>query len=428
MLPMISLLKWIPVCPILFLALSAIPGVAGADNVIGDFTPTPAVLPTPSVTVSSDQLPPSNAVPKNWVGEKIYTFDTLFGTKGAGLNEINGPEGICVGPDDNLYIADTQNNRIQVWTCDGQPVKSIGSYGPSAVWRNGPQFDHPAGVLVLPNGQMYVADTLNNRVVMLDPDGLVLTAWGSMGTRHRQFTQPREVTKDHYGNIWVLDSGNSRISNFTNTGKYNYNFGTLGTGSGQMNLPLGMALNNTDQCIVSDTGNFRIVVFNDQSPSHIDQSPVTTDSGTVTMEPTPIDNSPVTIEGWYGDGPFQFKEPAGVCMTKTGGIAVADGLSGRVELFNGRFEFLGQWKASDDNVSLASPPRFRGVACDSKNRLYVTDIQNNCIIRLKLIKVEKPLLDQIGIAVAVETPEPTPSPTPTPDDSVPYGGAGFPIR
>lgn len=413
---------------VLCLLLAEAPGPIQADNGGAASTPVAAILSTPTQVVTPGQAEPASALPKNWVGEKVYTFDTVFGTKGSGLNELNGPEGICVGSDDNLYIADTQNNRIQVWTCNGQPIKTIGSYGPSAVWRNDPQFDHPGGVLILPSGQIYVADTLNNRIVLLDPDGHVLISWGSLGTRHRQFTMPRMVSKDHFGNIWVLDSGNSRISNFTNTGKFNYQFGTMGSGNGQMNLPLGMALNNTDQCIVSDTGNFRIVVFNDQSPSHIDQSPVTTDSGTVSMEPTPTDNSPVTVEGWFGDGPFQFKEPAGVSMTKTGWIAVADGVLDRVNFFNGRFEFVGQWRVSDENLNLASPPHFRGVACDSKNRLYITDIQNNCVIRLKMITVEKPLLDQIGISIAVETPVPTDIPTPTPDDSIPFGGSGFPIR
>jgi hypothetical protein len=425
--PMSSLSKFIP----FFLALcvlAAVAGAARADNGNGTPTPLSTALPMPTGTVPPNQTPPANALPKSWVGEKIYTFDTLLGAKGSGPNQLDGPEGICVGPNDNLYIADTQNNRILVWTCDGQPIKAIGSYGPSAVWRNDPQFDHPAGVLALPSGQIYVADTFNHRVVTLDPDGLVLLSWGGQGVRRRQFTLPRAVAMDHYGNIWVLDSGNSRVSNFTSTGKFNFTWGSFGTQDGYLNLPLGMALNHIDQGILADTGNFRIQVFNDRTPSNIDQSPVTTDSGSVTMEPTPAVTTPVTVEGWYGDGPFQFKEPAGVAVTKSGMIAVADGLTGRVELFNGRFEFVGQWRAADENLNLASPPRFRGLACDSKNRLYVTDIQNNCIIRLKLIKPDQPLISTMRTPVSAEPLVPTPTPTPLTNDFVPYGGPGFPIR
>ncbi len=382
--------------------LAAAPGVTRADDVNGAATPISAPLPTPTPNVPPVQTPPANALPKTWTGEKIYTFDTLFGTKGSGLNQLNGPEGICVGPDGNLYIADTQNNRILEWTCDGKPIKALGSYGSSAVWRNDPQFDHPAGVLVVPDGQIYVADTLNNRIVLLDQNGLVLLSWGSMGTRHRQFTNPRVVVKDHFGNIWVLDTGNSRISNFSNMGKFNFTWGTFGTATSTLNFPLGLALNNIDQAIVADTGNFRIQVFNDQSPSNIDQSPVTDASGSVTFEPTPQPNIPVTVEGWYGDGPYQFEEPAGVVVTKTKLIAVADGLTGRVNIFNARFEFIGEWRAADEKLNLASPPRFRSLACDSLNRLYITDIQNNCIIRLK------PIVPDTALVISGEASPPPP--------------------
>jgi streptogramin lyase len=399
------------------------PGVTWADN--GNVA---APLPTPSATVPPEQTPPANALPKNWTGQKIYVFDTLFGTKGSGLNQLNGPEGICVGPDGNLYIADTQNSRILEWTCDGKPIKAIGSNGPSAIWRNEPEFDHPAGVMVAPDGQIYVADTQNNRIVLLDPNGLVNLSWGRLGTRRRQFTAPRVVARDHFGNIWVLDSGNSRVSNFSNMGKFNFTWGTFGTQPGSLNFPLGMALNNIDQGILADTGNFRIQVFNDQSPpSAIDQSPVTADSGGSTIEPAPIDYSPVTVEGWYGEGPDQFKEPAGVVVTKGKLIAVADGLTGRVNIFNARFDFISEWRAADENLNLASPPHFRGLACDSQNRIYITDIQNNCIIRLKPVIAPDALTITAGdTPVATETPVP-PTPTPTPEDSSPFGG-GFPIR
>ena len=194
----------------------------------------------------------------------------------------------------------------------------------------------------------------------MDSDGLVLSSWGRQGVRKRQFNMPRVVARDHFGNIWVLDSGNSRVSNFNETGKFNFTWGSFGTQNGLLNIPLGMALNNIDQGILADTGNFRIQVFNDMGPAYFDQSPVTTDSGAVTEAPIPVNNTPVTVEGWYGDGPFQFKEPAGVSMTKNGSFAVADGLTGRVEIFNGRFDFIGQWKACDENLGLAFPPPISG--------------------------------------------------------------------
>jgi hypothetical protein len=378
--------------------------------------PNTAPTPTPTYVLNT------------WTMEKLYTFDTILGSKGSDINQLNDPEGIYVGPDDRLYIADTLNNRILVWTADGKPLKSIGTLGTAAIWRNPPQFDHPMYVMPIEGGQMYVADTYNQRIVMLDSEGLVLLSWGREGNRKRQFNMPRVVAKDHYGNIWVLDSQNNRVQNFTNTGKFNFMWGSYGSQHGFLNNPLGMALNFIDQGIVADTGNFRIQVFNDKSPSSYDQSaPVTTDTQPATEAPTPIitPEIPVTVEGWYGDGPAQFKEPGGVSMTKTGWIAVTDGSTGRVIFLNNRFEFRGQWRASDENMNLPNPPHPRGIGCDSQNRLYVTDIANNCIIRLKPIVTARE-----AQALPADTPTPTPIPTPTPDQGqdTPYGGIGFPIR
>ncbi len=353
--------------------------------------------PTPTCTETATETP----TPMPWSGEKLYVFDSMWGSKGANINQLNIPEGLAIGPDGLLYIADTANNRILVWDTDGKPVTSYGSFGTSATWRNPPQFNHPTALLVLPPRKIYVSDTLNNRIVVLDENGLVVSSWGSQGNANGQFNTPHTILKDHYGNIWVLDTGNSRVENFSNMGVFNFTWGSYGTQPGFMNLPWGIALNNIDQAIVADTGNFRMEVFNDQSSA-------TTNT------------APVTVQGWYGEGPYQFKEPSGVAVTPSGVAAITDGIGGVVDFYNSRngdFEFLSLWRAKDEILNENFLPRFRGIASDSQNRLYITDIQNNVIIRLK------PKKD----LSAPPTPAPF-SPTPTEADTNPYGGAGYPIR
>lgn len=363
-------------------------------------TPTPTEVPTDTPTATPTNTP----VPYN--GPKLYTFDAMWGSKGSELNQMNDPEGIALSPDGNIYIADTGNNRILVWNSKGEPVTSYGTFGTRADWRNPPQFNHPSGVFVYPNKQVYVSDSLNNRIVVLDEKGLVVSTWGSAGTGNSQFNLPRSLSEDHFGNIWVLDSGNSRVQIFSNLGIFNSSWGSFGTDAGSntlaavMNVPLGMALNSIDQAIVADTGNFRMEVFN---------------NGGI----------PVTVQGWYGDdGAYVFKEPSGVAVTPAGTAAIADGTSGRVEFYNSRngdYEFLGEWRAKDDIVNSNYLPRYRAIASDPQNRLYVTDIQNNVVVRLK--PITKASENQY-------TPTPTlpPTATPTPLDVEPYGGAGFPIR
>jgi streptogramin lyase len=371
-------------------------------------TPTPTYSYTPTETLTPNPTP----VPLSrfWTGDKFYTFDAMWGSKGTDLGKLNVPEGIAADPSDNLYICDTANNRIQLWNSEGKPLRSIGSFGTSATWRNAPQFNHPGGVLVLPSGQVFVADTQNHRVVVVDSNDLVMTSWGSQGVAEGQFNQPRDIKRDQYGNIWVLDSGNSRVQNFSNMGTFNFARGGFGTQNGQFNLPLGFALNGIDQAIVSDTGNFRFEVFNDLSKAATNLAPI-------------------TIEGMYGDGPFQFKEPAGVAVSRGGLVAIVDGLTARVEFFNSLFEFLGEWRAKDDILSVSYSPRYRGAVFDSQDRLYLTDLQNNCIVRLRPLAFfpsKAPPSSSANRSAQPNGPA-LPIPTLTPEDSTPYG-QDYPIR
>ncbi len=347
-------------------------------------TPTPAAIEIPTDTPT--ETPTAAEVPYN--GPKLYTFDAMWGSKGSDSNQLNGPEGIDISPSGKIVIADTGNNRIVVWDENGKPYKTFGAFGTSATWRNPPEFDHPSGVFIHPSRHLYVADTLNHRVVVLDEKGLVLSSFGTQGNTTGKFNLPRAVAKDHFGNIWVLDSGNSRVEIFSGLGEYISTWGSFGADPGLMNNPQGFALNFIDQTLVADTGNFRMQVFN-------------------------ANGVPVTFQGWFGDGPDQFKEPGGIAMTKDGLIAITDGF-GRVEFFNHRFEFIGQWIAKDEILTANYKPKFHGIAADTQGRFYITDNQNGAVIRIKPIAVQ-------------DTPIPT-KPTPTQTDNNPYGGNGFPIR
>ncbi len=325
-----------------------------------------------------------------------YVFDAMWGSKGQGLNQVNGPQGICVSPDGRVFIADTGNDRILVWGENGNPVTSYGSFGTRADWQDPPQFDHPMAVLVDGQGRIFVADTLNDRVVQLDSNGMVVQSWGSLGQGKGEFNQPRALAEDHFGGLWVLDMNNSRVEVFGPDGGFRYSWGTFGTtpnpSDAEMNLPRGMALNSIDQAVVADSGNFRMEVFDNRAV-------------------------PVTIQGWYGEkGPYEFKDMGSVAVTPVGVAAIADGTSGRVMFYNSRdglYEYLGRWRAKDEIVSPAFQPKFRGIASDPENRIYVTDIHDNVILRLKPLQPFTPV---------------APAATPTSKPESPYSGQDFPLQ
>jgi DNA-binding beta-propeller fold protein YncE len=100
----------------------------------------------------------------------------------------------------NLYIADAGNNRIQELVPDGTPL---------ATWDG---LHAPAGIALDSAGNLYVADTNADRIVELAPEGTQLASWGSWGSGLGQLWQPLGVAVDEStGAIYVADTLNNRL-------------------------------------------------------------------------------------------------------------------------------------------------------------------------------------------------------------------------
>ena len=123
-----------------------------------------------------------------------FTLDgqylSQFGRFGSGNGELNTPWGICIDHDGNVFIADWRNDRIQSFTADGQWLATFGQPGQPGggdasiarehggirlVNRPVGLFNRPTGVAVDKDGDIYVADWLNNRVQVLTPEGRFIT-------------------------------------------------------------------------------------------------------------------------------------------------------------------------------------------------------------------------------------------------------------
>ena len=89
-----------------------------------------------------------------------------WGDCGSQPGQINGPAGIVFDADDNLYLVDSKNDRVQHFTKDGKYLSSWGGPG-----RENGQFKRPWGISLDQEGSVYVADWGNERVQVLSPDG-----------------------------------------------------------------------------------------------------------------------------------------------------------------------------------------------------------------------------------------------------------------
>jgi sugar lactone lactonase YvrE len=230
--------------------------------------------------------------------------------------QITNPRGMTIDGQGNIYIADAGNHRIVVLSPSGDILRTVGSFG------NGPgQLYEPSGVGVDAAGNMYVADTWNSRIAKFGPDGTFIKSWG---TSNAAFDDP------------VVDP---------QTGQSAQRFATDNKGDAAANAanPLGFfgprnVLVNGDRVYIADTGNTRIVV-------------------------TDLDGNFVQQWGSKGDASGQLREPIGLGIDEAGRLFVGDTWNGRVQVF----------QTANGSVDAAPLTAFRvsGWAANTYNDPYI---------------------------------------------------------
>ena len=184
---------------------------------------------------------------------------------GAGLSEA-GSVAVASGTGD-LYVADTDHNRILVYSPTGTLLARFGAGGGNGSSGSGAsEFNHPEAVAVDGAGNMYVADTYNNRIVELSPAGAVINEWGSRGSGDGHFHSPTGIALDAAGNVYVVDSENNRIEVFDSSGHFLQKWGERGIGPGEFSQPTAIAVDCDGDVYVADTNNNRVERFDPVSP------------------------------------------------------------------------------------------------------------------------------------------------------------------
>jgi len=207
----------------------------------------------------------------------IYRFNPSEVVVGAfGQGQLNRPNGMVFDARNRLlYVADTLNHQLAIYSADGKPVKRLGKRG------SGPgEFNFPIDVDLGPNGELVVLDSLNSRVQILNPDGGFVRMFGERGTALGSFMLPKSLTVDSYGHIYVTDSRAHRFIIFDMQGNYLLTIGgrSVLTGGavrpGGFDFPQGITIDDSGRLFVVDALSKMVHQFQYLSDAYLQQNPI----------------------------------------------------------------------------------------------------------------------------------------------------------
>lgn len=248
--------------------------------------------------------------------------------------------------------------NVAVPTAASVVTRALQSFGLVSILKgDAKQLNTPTGIATDKQGNLFVMDAGNYRVVKFNSEGHVLTTWGERGEADGQFiVAPHAdyVAADLQGNVYVADSS-YRVQKFDNDGKFLTRWGSKGEGEGQFS-------SNIMSVAVDMQGNVYIAQRFDHSVAKLDSA------GKLLLR-----------WGGKGTGESELFEPVGLCIDQAGNIYVAEYQNGRIQEFDSNGKPQNKFFIPQVADKVVTPG---AMAVDAQDSLYVTDVANNRIVKL----------------------------------------------
>jgi streptogramin lyase len=136
-----------------------------------------------------------------------------------GEDLYTSPHGIWIGPDDEIFMADSFDHTVRKYAPSGELLMTLGKK--DVTGAPGMPFNRPTRAVLSSSGEIFVGDGYGqNRVHRFTAQGELVTSWGSDGSGPGQFDLPHDVTVDDNDRVYVMDRSNNRCQVFDNNGTY----------------------------------------------------------------------------------------------------------------------------------------------------------------------------------------------------------------
>lgn len=178
------------------------------------------------------------------------SYSNMFGESGTGDGEFRAPMSVAVNPKGNIYVADSRNKKIKAFSQDGIFLFAVGPELGNIALLN------PVAVRCDENKNVYILDAALKKVIVTDAMGKFLRVWDDSGA----LQDPASLDYDGKGFFYILDKGSYNVKIFDADGRFTASFFAKGRGERELWAPQNLAFRN-DKIYISDPENARVLAF-----------------------------------------------------------------------------------------------------------------------------------------------------------------------
>jgi len=265
----------------------------------------------------------------------------------------NQPSDIAISPNGDIYLVDGVNNRIIVLSSSGNRKFEFGREGAGKG-----EFKYPLGIDISDDDKVFIADSGNHRIQVFSLKGNFKYMFNVKSGPEERPSDPVDVLVSGLNhNLYVSDNDNHKIKVYDQNGTFKFEWGKFGEEPGEFRYPGILAQNENNEIIVVDVLNTRVQKF-DPFGNFIDQV------------------------GSWGVLPGRMFRPKGVAVDKENRVFVTDSYMGVVQVFTDLGRFIGVICENNKHRKFVTPV---GIAVDDKaKRLLIVEMRANKISVLKL--------------------------------------------